>query len=87
MPREACSLHVFCEQQSGHRDLQMGRWRERGLGLGLGSGKLNQLLIEMQNTAAGRDADKADPALNARQIKSGMPIRHSMGIINLQLAQ
>lgn len=44
----------------------MGRWRERGLGLGLGSGKLNQLLIEMQNTAAGRDADKADPALNAR---------------------
>lgn len=52
----------------------MGRWRERGLGLGLGSGKLNQLLIEMQNTAEGRDAIKADSALNARQIKSGMPI-------------
>lgn len=65
----------------------MGRWRERDLGLGLGSGKLNQLLIEMQNNAEGRDADKADSALNARQIKSGTPIRYSMEIINLCLAQ
>lgn len=48
---------------------------------------MSQLLSEMQKTAEGKDANKADPVLKARQIKSGMPIRYSMGIINLQLVQ
>jgi hypothetical protein len=57
------------------------------LGFGLSRGKMNWLLPGMQRSAKGRDTDKADPALNARQIKSGMPIRNSMGILNLQLSQ
>lgn len=65
----------------------MGWGREKGLGFGLSKGKMNQQLPEMQRTAKGRDTDKTDPALIARQIKSGRPIRTSMGIRNLQLAQ